>query len=64
VRFRVDINDKIAKIIRDNKATSCEFEDGGWCNNKKRCKDKCRVYKEGPRGGIRKTDSWSCMRAL
>jgi len=42
----------------------CEYEEGGWCESLKRCKDKSRVYKKGPKGGKQKTDSFCCMKAM
>jgi hypothetical protein len=44
--------------------SACEYENAGWCEKKGRCKDKWRVYKEGPRGGKVKSDSYSCKQAL
>lgn len=42
----------------------CKYEEGGWCESPNRCENKSRVYKEGPRGGKQKTDSFCCMKAM
>ena len=41
-----------------------KYENAGWCEYKGKCKDKHRVYKEGPRGGMRRTENFMCQGAL
>jgi hypothetical protein len=60
------VNLELKKTEEDISHTKliCEYEDGGWCESPKRCKDKSRVYKEGPRGGKQRSDSFCCMKAM
>jgi hypothetical protein len=41
-----------------------KFEEGGWCKFTGKCEHKHRVYQEGPRGGMRRTDSFMCQAAI
>jgi hypothetical protein len=41
-----------------------KHENSGWCEYKGKCKSKHRVWEEGPRGGMRRTDSFMCDDAL
>lgn len=41
-----------------------KYENAGWCEYKGKCKDKHRVYEEGPRGGMRRTENFMCQGAL
>jgi hypothetical protein len=60
------MNPKLKKIEKNILCAKsvCEYEESGYCESPKRCKDKSRIYKEGPRGGMQKTDSFCCMKAL